>query len=185
MDKENLSGGILIVDTINNEMIILLGKSNVPKRLGQYESFGGKKEDFDLTSLHTAIRELIEEFFNLKVHTSVINTLALKLREKKLILKQKEFFGMSYMINLNGLNEIYQTIISCDTSNNCMLLMKYNNDNTFNYIDYINERIITDVSKYGLNEIMSIHIIKVSDIKNKMYKLRWYTDKIISKMIKI
>lgn len=184
MDKENLSGGILIVDTINNEMIILLGKSNVPKRVGQYESFGGKKEDFDLTSLHTAIRELIEEFFNLKVHTSVINTLALKLREKKLILKQKEFFGMSYMINLNGLNEIYQTIISYE-SDECMLLMKYNNNNMFDYTEYISERIITDVSNDGLNEIASIHILKVSDIKNKMYKLRWYTDKIISKMIKI
>jgi len=179
MDKQNLSGGILIVDNIDNIPIILLGKSNIPKRIGQYESFGGKVEAEDITSLHTAIRELIEEFFNVKVPTDIINMIAIKIREKKLILKQKEFFGMSYMINFKGLNEIYINITECDN-----MLNKYNNDNNFDVIKYINERVITEKSDNGLNEIQSIEIIKISDIKENKIKLRWYTDKIISKMIK-
>ena len=38
------------MDKIGENRVILLGKSNIPKRNGSYESFGGKyeKEDIDI-----------------------------------------------------------------------------------------------------------------------------------------
>ena len=86
-DLKGQSGGILILDDIDNNKILVLGKSNVPKRMNQYESFGGKVEKTDITSLHTAIREFVEEFFNIKISTENINMLALHLRQNKIILK--------------------------------------------------------------------------------------------------
>ena len=111
-DLKDKAGGILIVDKIGNNQVILLGKSNIAKRNGSYESFGGKYEKEDISSLHTAIRELIEEFFNLKINTNYINELAYSIRNTNLILKQYEFNGMSYLINLEGLNFIFQKLIN-------------------------------------------------------------------------
>jgi hypothetical protein len=42
---------VLIVDEINNIKVILLGKSNKTKRHETYESFGGKAENDDITTL--------------------------------------------------------------------------------------------------------------------------------------
>lgn len=179
-DMKGVSGGILIVDIIDNKNIILLGKPNIKKREHEYESFGGKKEDYDLTSLHTAIREFIEEFFNLKLSTDDINIIAIYIRKQNLIIKQQEFYGISYMINFKGLNEIYQKI--CDIQKDCNLY-KYNTNNNFDLNKYINERIITEIPIDGLNEIKSIHLFDMEDIKKNKIKLRWYTKKIISKMI--
>jgi hypothetical protein len=178
-DLKGQSGGILILDDIDNNKILVLGKSNVPKRMNQYESFGGKVEKTDITSLHTAIREFVEEFFNIKISTENINMLALHLRQNKIILKQKQFYGMAYLINLNGLNEIFQKLCIINES-----LSRYNINNKFDLTNYINERTIMGISNEGLNEIQSIHIVKLDDIKENKIKLKWYTNKIISKMIK-
>ena len=179
-DLKDQPGGILIVDTINDMNIIVLGKSNVPKRMKEYESFGGKVEKVDISSLHTAVREFIEEFFNIRINIESVNMIAYNIREKGLILKQYEFFGMAYLINLNGLNEIFQILCELDSSFN-----KYNINNKFDLENYINERVITDSPNKGLNEIKSLHIINLEDIKEKKIKLRWYTNKIISKMLKL
>jgi len=180
-DAKGVSGGILIVDIIDNKNIILLGKPNIKKREHEYESFGGKKEDYDITSLHTAIREFIEEFFNIKLSTNDINMLAIYIRQQNLIVKQHDFYGISYMINFNGLNQIYQKICDIQKDSN---LYKYNINNNFDVNKYIDERIITEIPVDGLNEIKSIHLFNIEDIKMNKIKLRWYTKKIISKMIK-
>jgi hypothetical protein len=83
---------VLIVDEINNIKVILLGKSNKTKRHETYESFGGKAENDDITTLHTAVRELVEEFFNHKVSTKLINE----------ITKSKELYGIIYLINFSS-----------------------------------------------------------------------------------
>lgn len=180
-DIKGVSGGILVVDIIDNKNIILLGKPNIKKREHEYESFGGKKEDYDLTSLHTAIREFIEEFFNIKLVTDDINLIAIYVREKNLIIKQHDFYGVSYIINFSGLNEIYQKI--CNIQKNSELY-KYNINNNFDLTKYIDERIINELPIDGLNEIKSIHLFDMEDIKKNKIKLRWYTKKIISIMIK-
>lgn len=177
------AGGILIVDTINDVKVILLGRSNKSKRFGTYESFGGKAEDSDITSLHTAIREFVEEFFNYKVSTKLINEIVCEIIKSKIIIKSKELYGMSYLINFSGLNFIFQFLLS-----EIPFLEKYNVDNFFDYKTYISERTINNISeenkiipqKYdGLNEIEKIELFNLSDIKNNKVSLRWFTNKII------
>lgn len=174
----NKAGGILISDIIDNEQIVLLGKSNIPNRLNEYEGFGGKYESCDLTSLHTAIREMIEEFFNIRASTEFINNLAVAIIYSNIIIKRFELYGMSYLINLDGLDFIFKNLIFFDNN-----LLKYKLDDKFNYKLYFQERIITDIPSNGINEIQSLHVIKIADIKNKIYDLRWYTSKIIFEMI--
>lgn len=172
-------GGILISDIIDGKRIVLLGKSNIPKRKDIFESFGGKVEASDNSSLHTALRELIEEFFNTKVTTEFINDLYNDCKTGKYILKHYEYYGISYLINLDGLNKIFQKV--CSINNELNL---YNNESYFNYNKYIEERKIDRIPYDGLNEIESIHIINLDDIKNNKINIRWYTNKVINKMLK-
>ncbi len=173
------AGGFLISDIIDGEQIVFLGKSNIPQRSTEYEGFGGKWEPTDISSLHTALREMIEEFFNIKTTTEFINNLALNIINSNIIIKRVELHGMSYLINLIGLNFIFtHLVLFAQELTNFKTL-----DGNFDYEKYIQKRIITDASSNGLNEIYSIHICKLSDIKNKVYNLRWYTSKIINEML--
>lgn len=173
------AGGILISDIIDGEEILFLGQSNIPKRANEFEGFGGKWEPEDITSLHTALREMIEEFFNIKTNTEFINNLALDVINSNIIIKRVELYGMSYLINLSGLDFIFMHLIQFDNT-----LCKYKTtDNKFNYQEYIQERVVSDTPSDGMNEIKSIILCKLSDIKNKMYDLRWFTSKIIYEML--
>ena len=174
------AGGILIYDTIDDEQIVFLGRSNIPNRNSDYEGFGGKYEKCDLTSLHTALREMIEEFFNLLTPTEFINELAVDVLNLNIILKRKQLYGMSYLINLNGLNYIFNKLTTINDE-----LNKYKINNQFNYNLYFQDRIINDPPYNGLNEIKSLHIIKFKDVLNKNNKLnlRWFTSKIIYEML--
>lgn len=173
-DLKEKAGGVLISDIVDNERVILLGKSNIPRRTDSYESFGGKSEKQDLSSLHTAIRELVEEFFNYKISTNLVNEISYKLRKSNLILKTKELCGMSYLIDFTGLNFIFQLLLTEIPS-----FQKFNVNNFFDFHTFINERIINGKAKDGLNEIEKIQLFKLSDIKDRNINLRWFTNKII------
>jgi len=198
------AAGILISDIIDNERIVFLGKSNIPNRNSDYEGFGGKYEKCDLTSLHTALREMIEEFFNYLTPIDFINDLAIDMINLNLIIKRKKLYGMSYLINLNGLNFIFNKLLTINNeltkykTNNTLLASCAKHDcntllascakhncNTFNYNLYFQDRIINELPHNGLNEIKSLHIIKIKDIlnKNNNFKLRWFTSKIIYEML--
>jgi len=179
-DLKGQSGSLLISDFIEGQKVIILGKSNVPKRSNSFESFGGRYEKEDATTLHTAVRETIEEFFNLKPTNSKVNEIAEGLRKKKLILRQYELHGMSYLINFSGLNYIFQKLIFEFEE-----LSKYNDKGKFNMSKYIDEREIHGTPIDGLNEIHSLQVFKLNDIKeNKInIDIRWYTNKLISKLL--
>jgi hypothetical protein len=179
----NVAAGMIICDIINNQSIILLGKSNLLKRYDEYENFGGKYDKSDLTTLHTALRETIEEFFNILVPTEFINKLAIDFIKQNLIIKRIKFYGMSYLINLKGLHYIFYKLT---TITNKLDKYKINDTKTFNYALYLQERIIDDIPDKGLNEIRSIHIVSLKDILKKKsdLKLRWFTNKIILQFFK-
>ncbi len=173
------AGGILISDIIDGEQIVLLGKSNIPKRLNEYEGFGGKWETADISSLHTALREMIEEFFNFKTSTEFINQLALDIVNTNIIIKRVELYGMSYLINLTGLEWIFTRLVQQAPE-----LAKYQTpEKKFNLDQYIKERVVTAVASNGLNEIQSICICKLHDIKKRKINLRWFTSRIIYEML--
>ncbi len=177
-DTKGLAGGILICDLIDGEKVIFLGKSNIPYKNKFYESFGGRSEKTDISSLHTAVRELVEEFFNLRININELNKLTYNIKKANIILNQHQDNGMSYLIDFSGLNFIFQQL--------CLIynqLQKYNNNNNFDYIKYIKERIITEKSFNGLNEIQHIELFKISDIKNNKINLSLFTNKIINIMI--
>jgi len=178
-DLKGQSGGVLITDIIDDEQFVILGKSNIPKRADCFEGFGGKVEKCDISSLHTALRELIEEFFNLKIPLENINEIANIIRKNKMIDRQYNFYGMSYVINFKTLNYIF--LYLCEIENS---LQVYNMNNIFDMQTYIENRIINDKADGGLNEIQSLHLFKLSDIKEKKIKLRWFTDKIINKLFR-
>ena len=177
-DLKEKSGGFIIVDKIEEDKVILLGKSNITNKVISYENFGGRYEKEDICSLHTGVRELIEEFFNLKVPVNVVNIIAYGLRTNNLIIKQHELNGMAYLINFDGLNFIFQNIIDYNKN-----LLKYNINQKFDYLSYISERIINDKPNNGLNEIHRIELFKVKDVKDNKVNLRWYTNKIINLMV--
>ncbi len=173
------AGGFLISDTINGDQVVFLGKSNIPKRANEYEGFGGKWEPEDISSLHTALREMIEEFFNFKTPTEFINQLAIDIVNTNIIIKRVELNGMSYLINLTGLEWIFLKLVEQVPE-----LAKWKTpENKFNYLKYLEERVVTANASNGLNEIRSIHICKLTDIRNRVYDLRWFTSKIIFEMI--
>ena len=180
-ESNSKPGGVIISDIIDGKRIVLLGKSNVPNRKDTYESFGGKMEETDISSLHTALRELVEEFFNTKVTTEFVNELYHECKKGRYVLKRYEYYGISYLINIDGLNKIFQKVCTINPS-----LNDYNDveKSYFNYMKYIEERIINDLPSDGLNEIESIHIVELDDIKNNKINIRWYTNKVIGKMLK-
>ncbi len=179
-DLKGLSGSVLISDFIEGQKVIILGKSNVPKRSNSFESFGGRYEKEDATTLHTAVRETIEEFFNLKPTYNNVNEIAEGLRRNKLIVRQYELHGMSYLINFAGLNFIFQKLLTEHYK-----LIPYNDKGKFNITKYIEERQVPEKPDQGLGEIHSLRVFKVNDIKEKKIDIdiRWYTNKLISKML--
>lgn len=179
-DLTGQTGSLLISDFIEGQKVIILGKSNVPKRSNSFESFGGRYEKEDVTTLHTAVRETIEEFFNLKPFNSKVNEIAEGLRQNKLILKQYELHGMTYLINFSGLNFIFQKLLYIYEE-----LKIYDDKGKFDIFKYIKERIVSDKPEQGLNEIQSLQVFKLNDIKEKKINIdiRWYTNKLINKML--
>ena len=85
---------------------------------------------------------------------------------------------MSYLINFYGLNEIFMKVCEVDTS-----FLKYKINDIFDLEQYIADRVIGEKSKNGLNEMESIHVFRLCDVKDKKIKLRWFTNKIIWKML--
>ncbi len=179
-DLKGQSGSLLISDFIEGHKVIIHGKSNVAKRSNSFESFGGRYEKEDATTLHTAVRETIEEFFNLKPSNAKVNEIAQGFRTNKLIVRQYELHGMSYLINFAGLNYIFQKLLSEFPE-----LVPYNEKGKFNIQKYIDERQVPDSPSHGLNEIHSLRVFKVNDLKEKKVDIdiRWYTNKLISKML--
>jgi hypothetical protein len=177
-DLKCQSGGILIVDYIDGEQVIILGRSNIPKRTNMYESFGGKTEKSDLTSLHTALRELVEEFFNVYIGVDDLNNLAYEFRLNNFIKDQYMMSGMAYLIDFSGLNFIFQNL--CKFNKN---FVEYNSQDGFDYIKYIDSRKVTSAPDHGLNEIEFLKLFKMSDVKAGKINLRWFTNKIINIMI--
>ena len=175
--KKNISGGIIITQTDNSNNIIniIMGKSN--NNLNTFENFGGHPSPSDSSCFHTAIREFIEEFFNFIPPISLIDSICNSLIDNSLVVAQIEFNGVSYLIDFSTVNLIFSIILQHIPDSP---LSKYLINNQFDYKSYFTDRIITDKSFNGLNEIHSLHIIPINDVLKNKYKLRRFSKKIIN-----
>lgn len=176
---KNINAGLVLFDKIDGKYYGLLG-SYFDKNNDEIYTFpgGGYLENYDKTALHTAIREFIEEIFNIKVADTKLNEIVSMIREKKLlsnIYVHKPNKFITYFGDFNILNFIYEHI--------------YNHKfNLYNFINFrnkkVNEKII---AKDGLNEFNKIHVIKLNYLlknKNKI-KIRTISKYILNKMIKL
>ena len=160
------SGGFIVSDGFT----ILLGRTNKEGII--YECFGGGAEEQDLSSLHTAVRELIEELFNLKLSVEIINSLSDLLIMNKIIKDKLVFYGDSFLIDYKGLEFVFNYLAKYITKYNKYI-------KPFNLNLFVQERIITDKPSKGLNEIISVHILYLADVINNKYPIRWYSNKVI------
>ncbi len=111
---KNLNSGLTIIKKIKNQndYIILLG-GNYMGNQKKYEMLGGRFEPSDKTALHTGIREFVEELFNLKLDSNIIDILVENLIVNEHLindLTHKTETSISYFANFKTLELIYNFV---------------------------------------------------------------------------
>ena len=174
---KNINAGLVLFENINGEYYSLLG-SYFDKNDNKIYTFpgGGYLKNYDDTALHTAIREFIEEIFNIKVAETKLNEIVKIIREKKLlsniyIYKPNKF--ITYFGNFNILKIIYKNI--------------YNHKlNLYNFIKFRNKKVHEKIiPKDGLNEFNKIYLMKINYLIKKKIKIRIISKYILNKMIQL
>lgn len=156
LPKDRCSG-IAIFDNIDNNYIVLMGsKKSIKGRIFEY--FGGHNEPEDDSALHTAIRELVEELFNVKISKININELTNNMLQQNDIRHEITLVhpnkNLTYFIGFETLEKIY----------NYLHFGKYQIIQHFDLIKYLKGRKINGNPKDGLNEIEKIHIYYLEDV---------------------
>ena len=168
-------GGVVVLDKINNEYIVLMGSKNKNNHK-IYEYFGGNNEPEDLTALHTSIRELIEEMFNVKISNDNIEQLVLELLKNQDIKMDLTYVhpneNMTYFIGFDVVEKIY----------NYIKYGQYKAIDKFDIIKFIKNRKINNIAKDGLNEIKELHLKYLHNVPN--LKLRPVAEKITNHLLK-
>ncbi len=164
------NSGIAIFDKIEDKYIFLLGsKGKNENRI--YEFFGGHCEKQDISSLHTAVRETIEELFNIKLDTVDINRLVQKMVQSNDIRYDLTFEnkkgGITYFIGFRALEKMY----------NFIKYNKYKKVESFDLIEYMKHRTIKNNASNGLNEMNSLHFEYLDNISK--LKLRDYASYVL------
>jgi len=96
----------------NGELVLCGYQSN--KKIPNISGFGGKKEDNDKTLMHTAIRETLEELFNIKPDIELIDNIIL-------------IFNTNKITRLIINNDYYLVIYSFDNLELLLQLLQKNN----------------------------------------------------------
>jgi hypothetical protein len=171
-EKNNYGGaGFIFYDNNNNNICFLLGLENNSKQ--QLGIFGGSREKKDKSPLHTAVREIFEELFN--VSFSDLDLFVDRIQKKiddysimeKIFVKSNN--EICYIANINILNLFIEHLIYSDQKwtfkNNHKWDDYQNNINAF-----INDRILktNQTIKNGLNEIKKVYLLNWFDINNSI-----------------
>ena len=90
----------------NGELVLCGYQSN--KKIPNISGFGGKREDNDKTLIHTAIRETLEELFNIKPDIELINNIILMFNTNKTIINNDYYLIIYSFDNLELLLQLLQ-----------------------------------------------------------------------------
>lgn len=173
---KNKCSGIVVFDKIGTDFIVLMGSKNKDQII--YEYFGGKNEKQDITTLHTALRELIEEMFNMKIDQKEIYNLVSNIiknndiRSELTLTHKKHNNNVTYFIGFDTLEKIY----------NYLKYHKYKSIEHFNLTEFIKNRKINGIAYNGLNEIDKLHLYFLKDVPK--LKLRDVAKRITNHMFK-
>ena len=170
-----LNAGLTILKKIKNknEYILLIGANNHNGKK-KFELLGGKCDPTDKTALHTAIREFIEELFNIKLTIFKIDGLVKNLIVNNHIinnLTQLSNTSASYFANFKTLELIYNYVF-----NN-----KYEIVTLLDFSDFIvkrNKAFYTCIKSDGLCEIEFITVVYLSNVH--MLQMRSFSYNILN-----
>jgi len=176
---KQLNAGLSIIKKIKgkNDYIILLG-GTYRNQIKKYEMLGGRCEPQDKTALHTAVREFIEELFNIKLHIDKIDELVRHLILNSHIaynLTQISETSVSYFTDFKTLELIY----------NFVYYGKYNSVHSLNFTKFMQERNSNKLKcekSDGLCEIDFVSVVYLS--KAHLLPLRKYAYYILVKLSK-
>jgi hypothetical protein len=171
-EKNNYGGaGFMFYENNNNNIFLLLGLENNSKH--QLGIFGGSREKKDKSSLHTAVREIFEELFNVSLTDLDIFIERIQKKIDDYSIKEKIFVKSNnevcYIANVNILNLFLEHLIYTDC--------KWSFKNKHNWNKYINNihmffkdrNLKTNQTvKHGLNEIKKVYLLKWTDINNSI-----------------
>jgi hypothetical protein len=169
---KKFNAGLTIIGKVKNRPVIIMGSNPTNTGSEKYELLGGQYDSNDKTTLHTAIREFTEEFFNKKYSQELIDDICkhLIIYNKILDLTIKFKSSISYFINLKTFELICKII---------------NPNELFNLDNIIKKRnqLLIDFKKPhdGLNEIKTIHVVYLDKVLE--LNMRLFTLTIIKKLL--
>ena len=174
-----LNAGLTIFKKIKNtnEYILLIG-CNYYNGKKQFELLGGRYDLTDKTALHTAVREFIEELFNIKLNIQKIDDLVKKLIINNHIINNltiNSLTSVSYFANFKTLELIYNYVFNNIYEVKTLL-------NLSKFIAKRNKDYLTCVKSDGLYEIKFITFVYLSKVhtlkmRNFCYKILDYLKK--------
>lgn len=109
---KNINAGLIILKKINTDYYALIG-SNIIDSKKVYKFSGGKYISLDKTALHTAVRQFIEQIFNIKISSTKIDEIVKGIIKNKLLLNEYVYVPniiMTYFGSFKVLNYIYKEI---------------------------------------------------------------------------
>ena len=174
---KNINAGLVLFKNIKGYHYSIIG-SYLDKNNNKIYTFPGGTYDknYDKTGLHTAIREFIEEVFNIKIADTKLNEIVNGVKEQKLlydiyIYKPNKF--ITFFGDFKILNFIYKSI--------------YNHKiNLYSFLPFRNKKIHEKIiPKDGLNEFLKIHLMKLEFLLKNTLKLRSISKYVLFKMIKL
>jgi len=169
-EKSNYRGaGIFFFENYgSDDYMVLLGVDN--KFRGNHLSvFGGGKDPEDPHSLHTAVREVFEELFNVRPGNidSVVQEMKSKM-DQGLVLEKvhgKKLNEVSYFAKIDTMNIFFNHLYYHEIPWSFRGSHKWN-EYINNIPAFIRDRVLKPTQKAGdgMNEIKKIYLIKLSDL---------------------
>jgi hypothetical protein len=161
---KNINAGIILLHDSNNVKYTIIG-SYLDKNNKKIYTFPGGNylKNSNENSITTAIREFIEEIFNIKISNSKLNDLIEGIKKKKLLfdfnIYQPNKF-ITYFSDFKLLKYCYENIYN--NIFNLSTFLKFRNKNT-------NQKIIP---KDGLDEFIKIHLVKLTYLYENKINIR-------------
>ena len=174
---KNINAGIVLLKkTSENEYYTLIGSYYNKNNIKIYTFPGGTySKYYDKTALHTAIREFVEEIFNIKISDIKLNEIVKGVKDNNLLLD-------TYIYKPNRFITFFATFKLLNFIYKCIYDHKFN---LYKFLSFRNKDIKEKfIAKDGLNEFYKIHFIKINILlkNNNSIKIREISKYILQKI---
>ncbi len=156
---KDFNSGLSFIKKTNSDYVIMIG-STIKNNKSIYELLGGSHELEDISSLHTAVREFIEEFFNIKVSINQVDNIVREIvcGEYLIDFVYREKQSISYFVNFNCF------VMICKKIGPQFYIMSNDKIDIAATINLRNKNFIKQNSYNGLYEIDNVGVVYLSKI---------------------